>query len=146
VVGFNHDDQDRFLLNVAMPSTLPEPRLCIQDNFWMEAGTPTKVECPPSGRTVGVEYANGDLIRVEFFEITDGAALSRRYPYGDGPRQFLEDEEPDGFPVTAVEIRMRIHAPDETPIIDLDANVTRVGGMTMVGGLFVRNHVGLSLE
>lgn len=68
VVGFNRDDQERFLLNVAMPSTIPEPRLYIEDNFWIEAGNPTNIECPPSGRTVAVEYANGDLIRVGFLK------------------------------------------------------------------------------
>jgi hypothetical protein len=144
VVAFNRDDQDRLLLNVAMPSTVSEPRLRIEDNFWIEVGEPKSVECPPSGRIVAVEYPHGDSIRVEFFEIADGEALSRRYRYSDGVREFL-DEESDGYPVTAVEIRMRILNSDQQPVIDFSADATRVGGMTMVGALFVRGQVGLHL-
>jgi hypothetical protein len=143
VVWFNRNDEQRFLLNVAMPSTVPEPRLRIDDNFWIEVGEPEIVESPPSGRIIAVRYANGDTIRVEFFEISNGEALLRRYPSADTTRAFLEEES--GFPVTAVEILMRIVAPDGQPVIDLDAHETRLGGMRMIGSLFVRNQVGVQI-
>jgi len=141
VVWFNRDEEDHLLLNVAMPSTIPEPRLRIEDNFWIQIGDPVNLECPPSGRLVSVDYRNGDLVRVEFFEVEDGEALSKRSAYADNPRRLLEDEEPDGFPVTVVEIRMRVMA----PVLDFDAQETRIGGLTMKGTLIARGNVGFSL-
>jgi hypothetical protein len=146
VIWFHRDEQKRLLLNVAMPSAVVEPRLHIDDNFWMEAGEPASVECPPQGRKVSIAYPNGDSIRVEFFEIEDGAALSKRYTYADQARHFLENEEPEGFPVTAVEIQMRLIDRTGDPVIDFDAQETRIGGWTIRDSLSVRSHVGVSLN
>jgi hypothetical protein len=145
VVEFRRDEQDLLLLNVSMPSTLPEPRMIIEDNFWIEVGQPEQLECPPSGRVVSVTYPNGDALRVEFLELSDVDALLRRYEHAELPRRLLEEEEEDGFPVTAVDIRMRVVAPDGTPVIDFDAQQTRVGGITMTGSMFVRGAVGMRL-
>jgi hypothetical protein len=139
VIWFNRDEHNRFLLNIAMPATVPEPRLQIRDNFWIEVGEPDDLECPPNGRVVSVRYRNGDRLRVEFFEVKDGEALSRRYTHADGVRHLLEEEEPNGLPVTAVDIQMRLFA----PIIDFDAQKTRIGGNTMTGFMSVRNRVGV---
>jgi hypothetical protein len=145
VVAFRRDGDGRLLLNVAMPSTVPEPRLIVDDNFWIETGNPSSVECPPHGRLVAVQYPNGDAIRIEFIEIRDGDALARRYEHSDAARSFLEAEEGDAFPIAAVEVQMKIHSPTGGPAIDFDARATRFGGVLMVGCLSVRNRVGLQI-
>jgi hypothetical protein len=145
VVSFNRDEAERLLLNVAMPSTVNERRLVVEDNFWIETGLPSSVECPPHGRLVGVRYPNGDSIRIEFTEIGDGDALSGRYKHAEGIRSFLESEDEEGFPIVAVDIRMKVHAPTGQPVIDFNAQETRIGGMQMIGGVFVRNGTGLHL-
>lgn len=145
VVSFNRDDDDRLLLNVVMPSTVREPRLYVDDNFWIESGIQSSVECPPHGRLVAVRYPNGDAIRIEFIGIDDADALARRYDQSDVVRSFLEGEEGEGFPIAAVEVRMKIHGPTAEPVIDFDAQATRIGGMRMTGCLSVRNRVGLQL-
>jgi hypothetical protein len=145
VVAFRRDGDGRVLLNVAMPSTVPEPRLYVDDNFWIETGAATSVECPPHGRLVAARYPNGDVIRIEFIEIADGDALARRYEHSDRVRSFLEQDEGEGFPIAAVEVRMKIHRPTGEPIIDFDAQATRIAPIQMVGCFVARCGVGLQL-
>jgi hypothetical protein len=145
VVATNRDGEGRMLLNVAMPSTVAEPRLRVDDNFWIESGHASQIESPPSGRLLSVGYPNGDAIRIEFFEVVDGAALTRRYQHAGLVRGFLENDEPEGYPITAVEVRMRVLSPTGNPVFDFDSNEMRVGGMQMVGCLSVRCGVGLQL-
>jgi hypothetical protein len=128
-----------------MPSTIHEPRLVIDDNFWIEVGNPRGVECPPSGRIVAVEYNNGDSIRVEFFQIVDSEALSRRYRYTDLARSLL-DTEAEGYLVTAVEVRMKVVSPSGQPIIDFGADAMRVGGNTFTGTVMTGGRIGLSIS
>lgn len=144
MVWFNRDGDGRFLLNVAMPSTVREPRLMIEDNFWIEVGEPDDLECPPNGRLVSVRYANGDSIRVEFLELGDGDALTSRYDHGEGARHLLEVEEQDGFPVTAVEVQMRVMRGSDA-VIDFGPQQSQIGGFQMAGFLSVRNNIGLRL-
>ncbi len=144
LVWFNRDEQNNALVNVAMPCTTPTPRLRVEDNFWIEVGEPVRVECPPSGRRLAVEYANGDVIGIEFFDVSDKGFLDGRYPESTGIQGFL-GQPGEGFPVTAVEILMRVHAPDGRPLIDLDAQESRIGPMLMRGNLVVRGSVGFML-
>lgn len=145
IVALNRDGDGRVLLNLAMPSTVPEPRLVVDDNFWIETGIASNVECPPHGRLVAARYPNGDAIRIEFIEIGDGDALVRRYEHSDRVRSFLEQTEGEGFPIAAVEVQMKVHSPTGEPIIDFDAQATRIGALHMVGSFMVRCGVGLQL-
>jgi hypothetical protein len=145
VVALNRDDDERLLLNIAMPSTVSHPRLRVDDNFWLEAGAATAIESPPHGRLLGATYANGDRIRIEFFEVLNGNALMSRYPNAMTARDFLEHHDPDGFPITSVELQMRVVSPEGQPIIDFDANEMRVGGFTMSGCFLAHSHGGLHL-
>jgi hypothetical protein len=145
MIWFTRADDDILLLNVNMPSAIPEPRLRIEENFWLQLGVPAQVVCPPSGRILEVRYRNGDAIRIEFFEVESGEALSKRYTHSDGVRNLLETEEENGLPVTAVEIRLTIIGPDGKPALDFDAQKMRIGGTTMHGAPFVRSGVGIRL-
>lgn len=44
VIWFNRDEDRRFLLNLRMLSTSPEPRATIEDNFWVIHGPAEDVE------------------------------------------------------------------------------------------------------
>lgn len=56
VVWFNRDDDNRLLLNLYLPSMSGENRLQMEDNFWLETGSPVDLECPPSGGRVRASY------------------------------------------------------------------------------------------
>jgi hypothetical protein len=144
LLWFNRDEGGYFLLNLRMPSTVREDRLVIVDNVWIETGNAQDIESPPNGRLISVKYPNGDRIRVEFFEIPSGNALVRRYRFGEGMREFIENED-QGFPITGVDVRLTVISPQGEAVLDFDAQKFRVGGATFAGAMFVRSGVGLQL-
>jgi hypothetical protein len=101
-IWFNRDDEGNFLLNVRMLTVSGEPRMRIEDNFWLTRGPLEDLECPPSGRLLHGKYANGDDIRVEFFELGDVEALNRRYPEARADGWVMD------YPITAVEITTHV--------------------------------------
>jgi hypothetical protein len=85
-----------------MLSTSGQPRLKIEENFFVVHGEPEDLECPPSGRLLQCSYPGGDRIRVEFFEVDSENALGARYPGVRSAKWGLE------MPITAVEVTMRV--------------------------------------
>lgn len=68
VVWFTRDSEGYQLLNIRMLTISGEPRVRMNDNFWTRIGSPIDVVCPPSGRLLQIEYANGDLLKIEYRE------------------------------------------------------------------------------
>lgn len=68
-IWFNKDDEGYLLLNIRMLTNSKEPRMRIEDNFWINRGQPTDLESPPSGKLLKVLYSNGDMIKIEYFDI-----------------------------------------------------------------------------
>lgn len=125
VVAFSRDESDHWLLNVNMPSLARQPRLSIEENFWLSRGEPDDIVCPPHGRSLAARYANGDTIRVEFVADLDTSALAARYADADVVRWGLPS------PLTVVEIEMLVAGTG----IKFGPRSTQVGGMMMVNCL-----------
>jgi hypothetical protein len=68
VIWYDRDPDGYLLLNIRMITLSGEPRLRLEDNFWTIKGAPTDFECPPSGKSIKVKYANGDALEVNFRE------------------------------------------------------------------------------
>lgn len=102
VIWFNRDDNGYFLLNVRMLSGLREPRLIIEDNYWISEGSPTELESPPSGKSLKIVYDNGDMLRIEFTELKTSESLIKKYP---GAIDHLPQIP---FPITLIEIDMEV--------------------------------------
>jgi hypothetical protein len=102
IIWFNRDEDGYLLLNINMLTISNEPRLIIEDNFWICEGTPLDLEAPPSGRIIDVKYNNGDLLRVEFFEINSISELLNRYPDARADKWGLE------YPITLVEVHEKV--------------------------------------
>lgn len=136
VVGFSRDESDHWLLNVNMPSLVPEPRIVIEDNFWFSRGEPDDIVCPPHGRSLAATYPNGDKIRVEFIPELDTTALSARYADADVARWGLPT------PLTVVEIEMLVADTG----IEFGPRATRVGGVILTNTLMRECRAGLVLN
>jgi len=136
VIWFTRDEGSHLLLNLRMPTTSGEPRMQIEENFWISRGTPDDIECPPHGRIVVARYANGDLLGVEFVPDLDLEGLKDRYPDGRFEAWGLTD-----LPVTAVEIRLTVAGGG----IDFDSRRTQLGGIEMVNCFSSHNAVGVQL-
>src|SRR2546430_7271905 len=89
-----------------MLSTTADPRAVINDNFWLRQGEPEDLESPPHGRLLGIRYANGDALRVEFFDIDSVEAANERWPEADAASWGIS------FPITASEIHFRVGGTD----------------------------------
>lgn len=136
-VWFNRDDQGYLLLNFWMPTASGEERARVLDNWWVVPPDVEDLECPPTGRRIHVHYPNGDDFRVEFFDIASAAALRRRYPNAE----VIERVDTVTFPITGVELW-------ETATglpIELGPDITRIGGIQIVGGWMENDRVGIQL-
>lgn len=102
IVWFDRDKEGYLLLNVNMPTVSGEPRVCIEDNFWLLIGEPVDLESPPSGKILRVSYANGDTLDVEFSILESADDAQSRYP-NSNPRQWNVV-----FPITAVQVYLTI--------------------------------------
>lgn len=121
VVWLTRDDSGYLGLNLRMLTTATEPRLILDDNFWMLRGRPKDLECPPHGRVVDARYANGDRLRVEFVELDSLERAAGRYPDAKPERWGVS------FPLTAVEVSSTVGG---TPI-RFGPRETRIGGGVM---------------
>ncbi|WP_319381150.1 HNH endonuclease signature motif containing protein [Thiomicrorhabdus sp.] len=98
VIWFERDEKGYFLLNLNMLSTGSEPRAYIRNNEWFNVGGEEDIECPPSAKRLKIQYPNGDLVAIEFFELNRLEEAEQRYP-GAGVERW-----PIELPITAVEV------------------------------------------
>jgi hypothetical protein len=98
IIWFTRDDDGYLLLNLRMLSQSREERLSLEENFWIARGQPDDLECPPSGRLLHAKYANGDEVRIEFYEVSSLEEARRRFPTGGAEGWGI------AFPITAVEV------------------------------------------
>jgi hypothetical protein len=136
VIFFNRDEDGYLLLNVAMLTTSSEPRAVIQDNYWLNWGSPDDLDCPPSGKLLHVKYSNGDMVRIEFRELMAMETAAARYP----------DARPDGwgidFPITAVEVHMRVGGTN----INFGPRETSFGGIIMSNNFMSKCGAGIAID
>lgn len=136
VIWFSRDEEGYLLLNIRMLTTSHEPRMEIQDNFWLSRGNPEDLESPPSGKLLSVKYAGGDALKIEFFKLESAVAARDRYA----------EAQPEGwgisFPITAVEVYNRVGGTD----IEFGPRETRLpGGVVMRNCLSIGCRVGIGL-
>ncbi len=137
IIWFRRDEDGYLLLNIKMLTTSIEPRLHIEDNFWLNHGNPDDLECPPSGKLLRAVYANGDELRVEFFELNSVAEASARYAGAQVERWGIS------FPITTVEVHERIGGTG----IEFGASETMLPGQNVIRNCFFRNsRCGISLQ
>lgn len=135
-IWFNRDEDGYLLLNVRMLTRSGEPRVRIEDNFWLNRGEPEDLACPPSGKLLSVRYANGDALRIEFVELESAADAESRYADAQ-PKQWDLS-----FPITAVEVYERVGGTG----IEFGPRETRLAGLVMRNCLVRGCRVGISLR
>ena len=106
----------------------------IRDNVWYSYGAPTDLACPPSGTLVRAEYANGDMLAVEFVPDLDAAGLTRRYP---GAHLTLDP----GERIAAAEVTMTVGGTD----LAFGPRETKLGGGKMRDCVMVGCAVGIDI-
>ncbi len=136
-ISFSRDEEGYLLLNLRLPSLSGQPRARIEENFFtVNRDHISDVECAARGRTIRIDYANGDYFQHQYRDIPDDEALRQRY--GDlvgsqGVPRMIE------FPVTVVEVSERTN----NSRLDFDPQSTRLGGIQMRACWSIRNGVGV---
>ena len=138
VVAFTRDEQGGLLLETNMLSTSRDPRMTIQESFWVVRGNPVDLECPPNGRLVTADYANGDKLRVEFIPDLTPSALASRYPDA-GVDRWDRTQLPQR--IAAVEIQMRVGGTE----IEFGPRETRLQGNNIMRNCFA-SHCGVGVQ
>lgn len=136
-VWFSENEFGEKLLNLRLPDVAGRGEVFIEENLWTVMPHDVRdVVCPPSGRTIRVDFVNGDRFEVEFKELATLQDLTKRYPWLAGA------VSPEAFPLTLVELAER-----------RDGGVVVLGPEgTSIGGGFVRHcfmkscAVGVGLE
>ena len=136
IVWINRDADGYLMLNVRMLTTTAEERAVIEDNFWLARGEPSAIESPPNGKALPIEYANGDMLNVQWVEVPSAETAQARWTQANASAW------PVDYPLTAAEATMRVASTD----FALDPNASHFGGFTMVGCFFASNRVGLSIR
>jgi hypothetical protein len=136
VVWFTRETNGYLLLSLRMLTASGEERAQIDENFWIKRGEPSDLLCPPSGRTLGIVYQNGDRLGIEFLLLNRVEDARRRYRGAD-PTTW-----PITFPVTAVEVAMNV----ANSHIEFGPRATKVGGVHMQNCFMSRCGVGLAIS
>lgn len=131
VIGFTRDPEGYKLLNLELPSLGP-PRLKVVENDWELLGDPDDFACPPNGRVIDARYANGDRIRVEFFNVRNRRMARERIH-----EHFHRVDEGLDYPFTAVQITLSV------PALELDIQPKRsiLPRQTTLENVMVKNGV-----
>jgi hypothetical protein len=138
VVAQRRDEDGMLLLSVNMTAVSPGSRLRMVDHEWLSSGTPTVLESPPSGRRLHAEYANGDVLTIEFWEARDGEAFTTRYSKAGRPPIEVPTDAGVQFPLAVAEIAMEIPGSD----ISFGKDTSVLAGGQFTDGWFI--HAGLA--
>lgn len=135
IIFFRRDDCGNLLVNLRMLTAQFTARARVDDSYWMAHGPLEDLESPPHGRVLKISYPNGDLVRLEFIDCPDFAALKERYDH------LISQAFPVPYPITIVEVEMRVGGTD----IAFGPRETRVAGISLQGCFLAENGVGLHI-
>jgi hypothetical protein len=135
VVWYERDEAGHFLLSVGMLTASDEPRLTLERNDWTLLGPVVDFLSPPHGHSIESRYANGDSLKVNFFDVPSAAALIERHP---GTERFVTKLT---FPMSTVEVHMNVGG----TTLSFGPTWSKVGGLRMSGNFSNRSKVGLAL-
>ena len=99
VIWFTRDHNNNILLNIHMLTDDKVLKTEMIENVWYEYGNAKDIICPPSGKSLFIEYSDGDRIGLEYKVIKDSKSLLGKY-------EIEFDFSTFAFPITAVEISL----------------------------------------
>lgn len=135
-IFFNRDKNGYLLLNFQIPGRQGVPRVLMEDNVWMIPPGAENVECPPRGRFLAVQFANGDQFRIEYTEVADADEYSQKFPTHRGLSTELT------FPLTIAELWER----SAGARLEFGRGATRLGSNVVSQGTFVGGLVGIMID
>lgn len=135
-VWFTKNQREEMLLNFDFQVPGHPPRVAIRENFWTVLPQNVRdLTCPPSGKEIRVDFANGDTFRTRFTEVGSDAELAARHGWTSAWASDLL------YPLTLVEVWERWSGQG----LELSPTGTSVGGGFMTHCFASDCGVGVSL-
>ena len=132
-------DSDGFLtMSFEMPSSAGYPRVQMRDNVWTIPPDARSVTCPPRGRLLKVEFANGDVFEMRLVEAESMQDLIAKT--GNPSVRSLQNDLT--FPITILNFWER----SASGAIEFGRHSTQVGGITMTNCTMKEVQTVFSLE
>ena len=139
-ISLGRDEQGYLLLNLRMPSTSGQPRARIEENFFtVGRDHVSDVQCAARGRTIRIDYPNGDCFQHQYRDVENEEELRGRYDRLVGPSSVSPLIE---FPVTVVEVTERT----ANSRLEFGPTETKLAGAIMTGNWSIRNGTGIYLD
>jgi hypothetical protein len=101
VLWFERDENSYILVNFSLDG-FGERRAKIRNNDWYSTSFEEDIECPPSGKSLSLQYQYGDSLKIEFLELHSIEQVKKRFTASTPEKWPIE------LPITAVEIALRI--------------------------------------
>ncbi|WP_152667217.1 hypothetical protein [Cellulomonas sp. FA1] len=135
-VYFGRDAAGYLLLNINLPAPEGGSRARLENNVWTVDPGAERIDCPPRGRHIRVDFEDGDGFYVGFTEYPNAATYSAKNPSG---RTLIDSLS---FPVVVAEFWER----SGSHLIEFGRNTTRFPSSrgSIAGSLFIGGPVGIS--
>jgi hypothetical protein len=144
-IWLTRDERDEIGLNFIMPGPPGSPRAVMLDNTWIvPPDAAADVQCPPRGKTLRIDYPDGDRFEIAFSEIFSADAFRSRFPKDSIPWWASGDdlaEQLGQFPLTLAQVTSRSKG-----LFDFTPTATRLGGASFSDSLFQGNEVAMEVN
>lgn len=101
VLWYERDKDSYMMLNFDIPTVSGMPRASMRNNEWINTGAETDLACPPSAKSLVLQYENGDRLGIEFLELATKDEAIKRFGAGIS-------DLPIEYPVTTVDFDLVI--------------------------------------
>jgi hypothetical protein len=122
-IYFERDSQGFLQMNFEMPTSTGYPRVQMRNNVWTIPPDARSVTCPPRGRSLKVEFANGDVFQMRLVDVESLQDLVSKT--GNPSVRALESDLT--FPATILEFWEK----SSSGAIEFGRESTKVQGITM---------------
>lgn len=137
IVWFTRDTDGYLRLNIKMLSILAKERAVIEENIWMNIGSPEDLSSPPQGKELRIDYSNGDHLFVKFLVINSAEEAYKKYQ-----NDTLLNSKDIKFPITVVEINYKIGGTG----IEFKPSGTNINTNSIKGGFVSHCGTGMSIS
>jgi len=136
-IWFENDEDDYKLLNIELLDKNNNVYFKIRNNVWIITNDVKDIECPPSGKKLGIYFNNGDYIKLEFKELKNEGHISKI----NSTNFVFVNTITNVLPITILNLEMKL----ENLKIHFKKDKSLIGNVSLVGYFSSNNFIGLSL-
>lgn len=133
LIWFEKDENDMKLLNIILFDKTGKIFFHLENNSWKIKDGVKDIDCPPNGRSLRVDFINGNYVKIEFKELESINDLSKNIS-----QNYISSFE-QKLPITLLKVNLKLIEFN----INFQANKMLLGNSIMTDCLFSENNVGI---